>query len=174
MNDTNITQNVTSSESKKKTTKTAEQIRKYFMRKMPNHRESIRTLTDEECQAIWEESKEKKRNTPSKDKKSNNANHYPEEFDSSTKKNVENILNMKNKVQVFEGVDEKRHKKMRTVVLVHQEMDDSEDEHQAPTKMKKTSQGIVRSCTCDCCKKLDNVNELLSRLGTLLDEKKSE
>ena len=99
------------------------------MRKMPNHRESIRTLTDEECQAIWEESKEKKRNTPSKDKKSNSANHYPEEFDSSTKKNVENILNMKNKVQVFEGVDEKRHKKMRTVVLVHQEMDDSEDEH---------------------------------------------
>ena len=53
-------------------------------------------------------------------------------------------------------------------------MDDSEDEHEAPTKMKKTDQGIVRSCTCDCCKKMNNVNELLSRLGALLDAKKPE
>ena len=61
---------------------------------------------------------------------------------------------------------------MKTVVLVHSEMDYSEDDVDNPTKMVKGNHGPTRRCVCDCCKKMGNVNELIRRLGELIQEQK--
>jgi hypothetical protein len=70
-----------------------------------------------------------------------------------------------------ESLDETRKKKMRTVILVHSEIDCSDKEIETFSKGTRTEGGVQRKCTCDCCKKL-NITELVTRLGELLDEKK--
>ena len=82
------------------------------------------------------------------------------------------MVHPKDKVHVFESIDESRKKKMRTVIVVHSEIDCSESEVEVFSKAQRTEDGrVVRKCQCDCCKKLD-VNELMIRLGELLDKKK--
>ena len=91
----------------------------------------------------------------------------------STRQSKANILNsskVTDNVKVVETFDDKRKKKMRTVVLVHTEVDCSEKEMEGQSghsKMMRTENGVVKRCNCDL-----DINELLRRLGDLVQEKK--
>lgn len=77
----------------------------------------------------------------------------------------------KQNIQIIETTDPNRHKKMRTVVLVHSEMDMNEREGEVISKATSTENGFKKKCSCECCRKLD-LNELLVRLGELLEERR--
>lgn len=75
----------------------------------------------------------------------------------------------KHNMQVIEHTDPNRNRKMRTVIVMQTEPELHEGE--ALSKGMITESGFRKKCGCECCRKLD-LNELLLRLGELLEERK--
>ena len=76
------------------------------------------------------------------------------------------ISQPKPSIQVVETFDANRNKKIKTVILVQNEME-VEREGEVISKVTMSEGGSKKRCICECCKNMD-LNDLLVRLGEIL------